>query len=59
VLKAAGEDIPLDKGKLHLDFKTEVIDNNKDARSDYGGGQAAHMQPLNGRRANKAQKKNP
>jgi len=40
--KAAEEAIPPDKGKLDLDFRTEVIETTNNARSDHGGGRAAH-----------------
>ena len=46
VFKAAKEAIPPDKGKLDLDFKTEVIEANNNARSDHRGGEAAHRQLL-------------
>jgi len=36
--------LPPEKGKLDLDFRTEVIETNNNARSDHGGGEAAHMQ---------------
>ena len=46
VFNAAEEATSPGKGKLHLNFKTEVIETNNNARSDREGGRAAHMQPL-------------
>jgi len=46
VFKAAKNATPSDKGKLDLDFRTEVIGTNKNARSNHGGGEAAHRQLL-------------
>jgi hypothetical protein len=46
VFKAAEDTIPPDKAKLHLDSRTEVTETNINARSDHGGGEAAHMQLL-------------
>ena len=46
VFKAAKDATPPDKGKLDLDFRTEVIGTNKNARSNHGGGEAAHRPPL-------------
>jgi hypothetical protein len=46
VFKPTKEATPPDKGKLNLDFRTEVIKTNNNARSDHGGGEAAHRQLL-------------
>ena len=37
---------PPDKGKLDLDFRTEMIETNNNARSDHEGGEAAHRKLL-------------
>ena len=50
---------PPDKGDLQLDFMSEVIENNNDARSDHGGGEAAHRQPLKERANKTSPKENP
>eukprot|EP00613_Pedinella_sp_CCMP2098_P001734 CAMPEP_0171618144 /NCGR_PEP_ID=MMETSP0990-20121206/14561_1 /TAXON_ID=483369 /ORGANISM="non described non described, Strain CCMP2098" /LENGTH=211 /DNA_ID=CAMNT_0012182871 /DNA_START=38 /DNA_END=673 /DNA_ORIENTATION=+ len=46
VFKAAKEAISPDKGKLDLDCRAEAIETNNNARSDHGGGEAAHRQLL-------------
>jgi len=46
VFKAAKNATTPDKGKLDLNFRTEVIETNNNARSDHGGGEAAHRQLL-------------
>jgi len=46
VYKAAKDATLSDKGKPDFDFRTEVIETNNNARSDHGGGEAAHRQLL-------------
>jgi len=52
VFKPTKEAISLDKGNLQLDFMREVTENNNNARSDHGGGEAAHRQTPNERANN-------
>jgi len=59
VFKAAKDATPPDRENLELDFMSEVIENNNDARSDHGGGEAAHRQPLKERANKTSPKENP
>jgi hypothetical protein len=52
VFKPTKEATPLDKKDVQLDFMSEVIENNKNARSDHEGGEAAHRQTPNERANN-------
>eukprot|EP00613_Pedinella_sp_CCMP2098_P061328 CAMPEP_0171986926 /NCGR_PEP_ID=MMETSP0993-20121228/275124_1 /TAXON_ID=483369 /ORGANISM="non described non described, Strain CCMP2098" /LENGTH=95 /DNA_ID=CAMNT_0012639851 /DNA_START=1098 /DNA_END=1382 /DNA_ORIENTATION=+ len=52
VFKLTKEATPPDTGNLQLDFMSEVTKNNNDARSDHGGGEAAHRQTPNERANN-------
>ena len=44
VFKAAKKAIPTDKEKLSLDFESEAIETNNDARSDHGGKAPCRLQ---------------
>ena len=59
VSKAAEDATPPGRENLELDFMSEVIENNNDARSDHGGGEAAHRQPLKERANKTSPKENP
>ena len=59
MFKAAKDATPPDRENLELDFMSEVIESNIDARSDHGGGEVVHKQPLKERANKTLPKENP